>query len=120
MCTVLEQFILWCLVDSRQKAIHERIHDAQAKILITADAQKRGGKIFPLKDDVNQALKLSDNTSIEKSLYINELVREHNWVEGRDIWWHDVIRNQSDSCEPEWVDSEHPYLFYILLVLLVL
>lgn len=90
------------------KAIHERIHDAQAKILITADAQKRGGKIFPLKDDVNQALKLSENTSIEKVIVHKRTGEEHNWVEGRDIWWHDVIRNQSDSCEPEWVDSEHP------------
>ena len=90
------------------KAIHERIKDAQAKIVITADAQKRGGKIFPLKDDVNQALKVEDLACVEKVVVHKRTGEAHNWVEGRDIWWHDILRNQSDSCEPEWVDAEDP------------
>ncbi len=90
------------------KAIHERIHDAGAKIVITADAQKRGGKIFPLKNDVNQALATPGAECVEKVIVHKRTGEALEWVEGRDIWLHDVIRNQSDSCEPEWVEAEHP------------
>ena len=90
------------------KAIHERIHDAKAKIVITADAQKRGGRIFPLKDDVNQALAYAGCECVEHVIVHKRTGEEHTWHKERDIWWHEVIRNQSDACEPEWVDSEHP------------
>lgn len=90
------------------KAIHDRIKDAQAKIIITADAQKRGGKIFPLKDDVNQALKVEDLTCVEKVIVHKRTGEAHNWVEGRDVWWHDVLKDKSDSCEPEWMDADDP------------
>jgi acetyl-CoA synthetase len=90
------------------KSIHERIHDAQAKIVITADAQKRGGKIFPLKNDVNQALAIPGCESVEKVIVHKRTGEEHNWVANRDIWWHEVIRDQADNCEPEWVEAEHP------------
>ena len=91
------------------KAIHERIHDAQAKIIITADAQKRGGKIFPLNHDVKEALAQAGCECVEKVI-IHRRVGETtvNWDEKRDIWWHNVIKNQSDECEPEWVEAEHP------------
>lgn len=90
------------------KAIHERIHDAKAKIVITADAQKRGGRIFPLKDDVNQALSYAGCECVEHVIVHKRTGEEHTWHKERDVWWHDVVRNQSDACEPEWVDSEHP------------
>lgn len=90
------------------KAIHERIHDAKAKIVITADAQKRGGRIFPLKDDVNQALSYAGCESVEHVVVHKRTGEDHTWHKERDVWWHDIIRNQSDTCEPEWVDAEHP------------
>lgn len=90
------------------KAIHERIHDAKAKILITADAQKRGGKFFPLKNDVNQALSMPGAESIQKVIVHKRTGEEHEWVNGRDIWWHEVICGQSDDCEPEWVNADEP------------
>lgn len=90
------------------KAIHERIHDAQAKIVITSDAQKRGGKIFPLNQDVKEALSLPGCESVEKVVIHRRTGEKVEWDNKRDIWWHDVIKNQSDECEPEWVEAEHP------------
>lgn len=90
------------------KAIHERIKDAEAKIVITADAQKRGGRIFPLKNDVNDALNLDEVPSIEHVIVHKRTGEVHKWYENRDVWWHDVIKNQADYCEPEWVEAEHP------------
>ena len=76
------------------KAIHERIHDAQAKIIITADAQKRSGKIFPLNHDVKEALAQPGCECVEKVI-IHRRVGETtvNWDKKRDIWWHNVIKN---------------------------
>lgn len=90
------------------KAIHERIKDAGAKVVITADAQKRGGRVFPLKNDVNDALRMDDLESVEHVIVHKRTGEVHQWIDNRDIWWHDVIKNQSDTCEPEWVDAEHP------------
>lgn len=90
------------------KAIHDRIKDAGAKVIITADAQRRGGKIFPLKNDVNDALKMDGITTVEHVIVHKRTGDTHEWTSNRDIWWHDVIKNQADTCEPEWVDAEHP------------
>lgn len=90
------------------KAIHDRIKDAGAKVVITADAQRRGGKIFPLKNDVNQAINMGDIGDVEHVIVHKRTGEVHEWFNGRDIWWHDVIKNQADTCEPEWVDAEHP------------
>ena len=90
------------------KAIHERIHDAKAKIVITADAQKRGGRMFPLKDDINKALDYQGCESVEHVIVHKRTGEEHQWFKERDLWWHDVVRDQSDTCEPEWVEAEHP------------
>lgn len=90
------------------KAIHDRIKDAGAKVIITADAQRRGGKIFPLKNDVNDALRMGDLHDIEHVIVHKRTGEVHEWIANRDVWWHDVIKNQPDTCEPEWVDAEHP------------
>lgn len=90
------------------KAIHDRIKDAGAKVIITADAQRRGGKMFPLKNDVNDALRMDGLDTIEHVIVHKRTGEVHEWVANRDIWWHDVIKNQPDHCEPEWVDAEHP------------
>ena len=90
------------------KAIHERIEDVGAKIIITADAGQRGGKFIPLKNEINHALSLSSATSVEKVIVHQRTGVELHWVNGRDVWWHELINNQSDDCEPEWVAAEHP------------
>lgn len=91
------------------KALSERILDAGAKCLITADGQHRGGKAMPLKTEVNAALELLGAENPIKHVVVDKRTgEEHGWQQGRDIWWHDLINNQSDICEPELMDSEDP------------
>ncbi|HQT26459.1 MAG TPA: acetate--CoA ligase, partial [Burkholderiales bacterium] len=89
------------------KSLHERIDDAGAKAVITADAGMRGGKAVHLKDAVDEALAMGVDT-IEKVIVYRRAGSPVSWHESRDIWWDDLISNQKAQCEPEWVDAEHP------------
>src|SRR5579863_653316 len=90
-------------------SLAQRITDAAAGYVITADAQARGGRNLPLKTNVDEALQiLGTNTPIKK-IIVNKRTNENcHFEKGRDIWWHDLVKNQSDKCQPEIVDSEHP------------
>ncbi|MCC2625997.1 MAG: acetate--CoA ligase [Burkholderiales bacterium] len=91
------------------KSLAERITDANAKYLITADAQTRGGRNLPLKASVDEALKILSLNNPIKKVIVNKRTKEECYFnEALDIWWHDLIKNQSDICEAEIVDSEHP------------
>lgn len=91
------------------KSVSDRIIDAQAKFLITSNASRRGGKTIPLKDSVDNAIKLlGNNNTILKVIIYNKINHKINLVKDRDIWWHDLVANQIDSCPPEIVESEHP------------
>jgi acetyl-CoA synthetase len=76
--------------------------------VITADMQVRGGKQLPLKSIVDEALAMGGCDSIKNVIVYRRAGAEINWVAGRDLWLHDVVANQPDQCEPEWVDAEHP------------
>ena len=90
------------------KSLHERIVDAQACAIITADGQLRGGKAMPLKTIVDEALALEGCECI-KHVIIYQLVGDAmQFNDARDVWWHDIVANQASTCEPEWVDAEHP------------
>ncbi|BCT68461.1 acetate--CoA ligase [Nitrosospira sp. NRS527] len=89
------------------KSIHERILDAGAVAVITADEQRRGGKVNHLKAAVDAALAMG-NTDAVKSVIVYKRSDDNLQLQERDIWWHELIRDQSDTCEPEWVNSEHP------------
>ncbi|HMT03606.1 MAG TPA: acetate--CoA ligase [Burkholderiales bacterium] len=91
------------------KSVSDRIIDAQAKFLITSNASRRGGKTIPLKDSVDNAIKLlGNNNTILKVIIYNKINHKINLVKDRDIWCHDLVANQIDSCPPEIVESEHP------------
>ncbi len=91
------------------KALADRIADTEACYLITADSNNRGGKNLPLKNVVDEALHILDSKSPVKNVILHQRNDEPcHFKEGRDVWWHDLIDNQPDSCEPEMVDSEHP------------
>ncbi|MBO9538287.1 acetate--CoA ligase [Herbaspirillum sp.] len=90
------------------KSLQERVIDAGAVAVITADYQVRGGKQLPLKSIVDEALAMGGCDSIRNVVVYKRAGAEINWVQGRDLWLHDVLANQSDACEPEWVDAEHP------------
>ena len=90
------------------KSLHERVIDAGAVAVLTADYQVRGGKQLPLKSIVDEALAMGGCDTLKHVVVYQRAGAEINWVEGRDLWLADVLANQSDVCEPEWVDAEHP------------
>ena len=94
------------------ESLKDRIENADAKMLITADGGHRGGKIVELKAAADKALK-AGCASIDKVIVFQRTKHDITMQDGRDIWWHDAISDQADSCEPEWVNNEHPlFLLY--------
>ena len=94
-------------------ALRDRIEDAGAVMVITSDEQCRGGKNIPLKPAVDEAMTLGGTDSVKNVVVYQRTGGACTMVAGRDVWWHDVIANQSETCEPEWVDAEHPlFLLY--------
>jgi acetyl-CoA synthetase len=87
-------------------ALRTRIADAQAKVVITSDGQFRRGKAATLKPAVDEAL--TGETTVEKVLVVRRTEQPVEWVEGRDVWWHDVVNGASDRHEAQPHDSEHP------------
>jgi acetyl-CoA synthetase len=90
------------------KSLHERITDAKACAVITADAQMRGGKQMPLKPIVDEALSLGGCESVHSVIVYRRAGSNIEWNDDLDIWWHDLFNSQPTHCEPEWVGSEHP------------
>ena len=87
-------------------ALLSRIQDADAKLVITADGGFRKGAAFALKPAVDDALK--GETNVTQVLVVKRTGQETAWVEGRDLWWHDVVDPQHSTHTPEFFDSEHP------------
>jgi len=90
------------------KSLHERIIDAGAKLIITADEGPRGGKNVPLKAAVDEALAIGGCDTIEKVVVYKRTGGNVAWNPNLDMWWHELTANQADTCEPVWVESEHP------------
>ncbi len=90
------------------KSLQERIMDAGAVAVITADAQCRGGKNLPLKPAVDEGIALGGCESIHSVIVYQRTGGACHMLAGRDKWWHEITANQPDVCEPEWVEAEHP------------
>jgi acetyl-CoA synthetase len=94
-------------------SMRDRIEDAGARFVITADGGWRGGKVVELKHATDKALEGGAGGSVEKVIVLRHAGRDVEMRAGRDLWWHDVVSGQPDTCEPEWVDAEHPlFLLY--------
>ena len=87
------------------EALLSRIQDADATLVITADGGYRRGAAFALKPAVDEALKGA--TNVKNVLVVKRTGQESEWVEGRDIWWNEIVDRQSDEHEAEFFDSEH-------------
>src|SRR5690606_3360986 len=72
------------------------------------DEQMRGGKALPLKSIVDEALAMGGCEAVKNVVVYQRTGASVNLVAGRDRTLAEVIEGQSDSCEPEWVDAEHP------------
>jgi acetyl-CoA synthetase len=89
------------------KAMRDRIQDASASIVITADGGYRGGQVVPLKESTDAALQEGCD-SIRNVVVLKRTGEDISITEGRDIWWHDLVEGQDTNCAPVHVDSEHP------------
>ncbi len=87
-------------------SIRDRVNDCGCKAIITADGGYRRGNILKLKETVDNAIE--GCPSIEKVLVLERTKIAVNMKEGRDHWWHLLLKDASDDCPPEELDSEHP------------
>ncbi|WP_038042951.1 acetate--CoA ligase [Thermus tengchongensis] len=87
-------------------ALAERIRDAEAKVLITADGGYRRGQVVPLKQNADEALK--EVSTVEHVVVVRRTGEEVPWTPGRDHWWHELMEAASDRCEAEPMEAEEP------------
>ena len=101
----------WCSAGSAPQALADRINDAQAKAVITADGGYRRGQVLPLKPAVDEAL--ASCTSVATVVAVRRTGNDVDMEPGRDFWYHDLMRHASDECPAEPLDAEHPlYILY--------
>lgn len=94
-------------------ALRDRIQDAGATVVVTSDGQFRGGKALPLKAIVEEAFAMGGCESVRHVIVNKRTGMDIEWHPERDLWWSEVIAGQSEACEPEWVEAEHPlFLLY--------
>ena len=89
-----------------QEAILDRVNDAKAKIIITADGGYRRGQIVPLKSNVDKALEKC--SSVEKVIVVQRTKNKVNIKANRDFWYHELISTASSENKACELDSEHP------------
>ncbi len=86
-------------------ALKERVNDSTCKMVITSDASYRAGKTIPLKENVDRALA---NSNVESVIVYNRAGSSITMKKGRDLWWHDEIKNAGGDCKPEEMEAEDP------------
>ncbi|CAF0795170.1 unnamed protein product [Rotaria sp. Silwood1] len=102
-------------------SVAERISDCDASIVITNDFGVRGGKCIPLKSKIDQALTMTQCTSVKTVLVFqrnyglanlkDDCAEQRNsldWTNGRDFWVHEELEKVDDNCEPEQMNAEDP------------
>jgi acetyl-CoA synthetase len=90
------------------KSLQERIIDAGANCVITADEQMRGGKALPIKAIVDEAIAMGGCEHVRNVVVYRRTGNAVNFVAGRDLWMHELVARQADTCTPEWVGADHP------------
>ena len=90
------------------KSLQERIIDAGAVAVITADEQFRGGRVIPLKSAVDEAIAMGGCDSVKSVVVYKRSGGKVHWDAKCDVWLHELLEKQPDKCEPTWVNAEHP------------
>ncbi len=85
-----------------------RIDDCQSTLVITSDESLRGGRIVPLKANVDEALKNPVTRSVQKVVVVRRTGRPVEWMEGRDLWYDELVAGEAAECEPERMHAEDP------------
>ncbi|XP_034839704.1 acetyl-coenzyme A synthetase [Maniola hyperantus] len=104
-------------------SLAERMSDCKAKVLITSDGAWRGEKLLTLKKTCDEALRIAKtkhNHKVDMCIVVAHLKRVtpcgpmpdiktlYDWNDDIDVWWHDIIEDQSNICQPEWMEAEDP------------
>ena len=87
-------------------ALRDRILDADCRTVITADEGVRGGKVVPLKNNVDKAL--LGCPAVSTVVVVERTKNTVQWVEGRDLRYHQAVEQASSDCPPEPMDAEAP------------
>ncbi|HUH59231.1 MAG TPA: acetate--CoA ligase [Candidimonas sp.] len=90
------------------KSLHQRIVDVGATLVITADAQLRGGRAIALKAAVDEALNDEGGEIVTKVIVYRRAGIEIAWNATRDLWLHELEEGKADTCDPVAVEAEHP------------
>jgi len=86
-------------------ALRIRLQITEARILITADGYYRRGQIINLKESANEGIK---ETRVEKIIVVKRTGNQITWNLQKDLWWHELIKNEAGICDLETMDSEDP------------
>ena len=88
-------------------SLRDRINDSECSVLITQDTALRGAKNdIPMKANADKAL--AECPSIQTVIVVKRTGNDVSMQAGRDVWYHDIVKDQPAECEPEWLDSEDP------------
>jgi len=90
------------------ESISSRVIDGKAKVIITADEGPRGGRMVPLKANIDEALQNPKVTTVETVIVLQRTGGDIEWHEGRDVWWHQLTDSVSDDCPAEEMSAEDP------------
>lgn len=90
------------------EALANRIIDCGSNVVITADEGVRGGKVIPLKKNVDQALTQAGTDIVEKVIVVERTGGEIDWNETRDRWYHTITQSAEAACAPEPMNAEDP------------
>ncbi|WP_369602156.1 acetate--CoA ligase [Hahella sp. SMD15-11] len=92
------------------EALAGRIEDGKARFVITADEGVRGGRTIPLKKNTDAACEIAEGMGqkVDKVLVVRRTGADINWVDGRDVWYHDAVAEAAVECPPEEMSAEDP------------
>jgi len=88
------------------EALKDRLIDGNARFIITADGGFRKDKVIELKQAVDAAIEGGADIVVEKVVVVQRTKKNISMFDGRDFWWHELLKDQKDECEPEIMNSE--------------
>jgi len=88
------------------EALRDRLNDAEASVVVTADGGWRRGQVIPLKANVDAAV--ADTPSVRDVVVVRRTANDVTMQSGRDHWWHDLMATADAECAPTELDAEHP------------
>ena len=93
------------------EALRDRINDAEARVVVTADGAFRRGTIVELKHAVDIAV--AECPTVTDVVVVRRTGHKVEFAPGRDHWWHELLEGAASTCDAEWLDAEHPlYILY--------